>query len=212
MVAKNPKLMIIDYYDSLIQQVDIHTEEQLSKYTENSVVGEIEKHSYEIYQFMKILPFFHSDNSDLYDTDNDQLEYLHSQAEFDFEISGANINKLAFSDPYAKLANYTYLEGKHEPPLLSTNVHQFLNKMRDELLGELKRGQEEALKHYDKIKNEIKVDKLDEEIDRNRSSRLFENEYMFLILDGKSEHQKGCLPFKMYLIVLDFYVDKKFLK
>ena len=38
MLIRNPKLIIIDYYDSLIRQVDIYTEEQLEKYPREKVI------------------------------------------------------------------------------------------------------------------------------------------------------------------------------
>ena len=39
---KHPKLMIIDYYDSLINVIDIHTEELLRAYSETDILEEIE--------------------------------------------------------------------------------------------------------------------------------------------------------------------------
>lgn len=40
MVRMNPKLMIIDYYDTQIRHVDIYTEEQLAKYEANEITNE----------------------------------------------------------------------------------------------------------------------------------------------------------------------------
>lgn len=40
-LIKNPKLKLIEYYDSLIRQVDIYTEEQLAKYTSNENIVEL---------------------------------------------------------------------------------------------------------------------------------------------------------------------------
>lgn len=44
---KNPKLLITDHYDSIIQQVDIYTEELLAKYTENDLLPKEEVNSFD---------------------------------------------------------------------------------------------------------------------------------------------------------------------
>ena len=184
------KLMIIDYYDSLIQQVDIYTEEQLGKYTEESVIT--------------------FDDSDLDRSDSNEEE--ETPDFLDLESQNTTINQIISYNPYWKRSEYKYPKekAKHEPSELSTNVHKFLNNIREEMIRELKKGQEEALKYYEKIKSEVKVDKLasEEEMDRKINAKLFENQIMLLVLDKNSKSTNGNSPFKLYLIVLDFYLNR----
>ena len=184
------KLMIIDYYDSLIQQVDIYTEEQLGKYTEESVIT--------------------FDDSDLDRSDSNEEE--ETPDFLDLESPNVDIFKILYYDPYLKRSEYKYPKekAKHEQSELSTNVHTFLNNIREEMIRELKKGQEEALKNYEKIKSEVKVDKLasEEEMDRKVNAKLFENQIMLLVLDKNSESTNKNSPFKLYLIVLDFYLNR----
>lgn len=165
----HPKLMIIDYYESLIRHVDIYTEERLSKDLES--------------------------DSDSSDSDDEKSQEFESSSNF----------FLTNRDPYSNESWFNHSKEK------ATDVHKYLNNKRDKLISEIKRGQEEALKNYEKIKSELIVGKPainDEEIDRNVATRLFDNEFMFLILDKDSNCQKQDSPFKLYLIVLDFYVNK----
>lgn len=195
MVTKHPKLIIIDYYDLLIRNVDIYTEEQLKKYTDENVI--------EIVSDDLVLDKY----SEKYENNEENPIIM------DFESPNANIYDLIDKVPYWRQSIYKYPKesekAKNEPPPLLSNVHKFLNNMRDEMIDELKKGQEAALKNYEKIKNEIKVDKLasEEEFDRSVVSRLFEKQFMFLLLDNKYE-SKNNSPFKLYLIVLDFYLNK----
>ena len=82
-----------------------------------------------------------------------------------------------------------------------------MNNMRDKLINEIKKFQEEALNNYDKIKEELAITgKLanDKEIDQNLMSRLFEKQFMFFILDERKNNNS---VFKMYLVVLDFFLN-----
>lgn len=189
--SKHPKLIIIDYYDSLINQVDIYTEEQLAKHTDSDVVTEA------------------ISKEDSFNT-NSSYKTEENPDDLDLESSNANLKKIVNYQPYSKEVKYTYPEekAKHEPPPPPmTNVHQFLNKMREEMIGQIKRYQEKSLKYYETIKNELKVQKLESE--EEILGRLFEREFSFLILE-KTSHCKANKnsPFNMYLIVLDFYVNK----
>lgn len=251
MATTNPKLMIVNYYDSLIQQVDIYTEEQLAKYTDESVFEKKKKEAYnfddtdsssdngyhyykqigkipyEIREYMKSLPpeefsDFDSDEYEEEEEDDDDDEDVKEEKNeeirpdcFDLETVQKlfGLEPSVFLDPYSTKKNkykYSKEKAKHEPPPLSSNVRKFLNNMRDELIGELKKGQEEAIKNYDKIKSELKVNKQanEEEFDRSIASRLFENKFMFLLIDNDSECKNQSSPFKMYLIVMDFYLNK----
>ena len=194
--------MIIDYFDSLVQQVDIYTEEELEKYTDKSVVTKIpdDDHS-------------SSDDEESNDEVGNEEKSLLNLFDSWESIKNAYENQTYDEDPYMNEREYEYsgVETKHEPPSVSSNVRQFLNNMRDEMINEIRKGEEEALKNYKNIKSELKIDKLasDEEIDRDVATRLFENKSMFLLLDINSKSKNKDSPFKLYLFVVDFYLNKQ---
>ena len=246
MTTTNPKLMIVNYYDSLIKQVDIYTEEQLAEQPEQKVFEkkkheyyfdedsssddgfphyykQIGKIPYEMREYLKSLPpeefsDLDSDESEEEEEDyeEDEVKSEETQPAFLDLESIPNVLELeesVFTNPYMTKKNkyrYPKEKAKHEPPPISSNVRKFLNKMRDELIGEIKKAQEEAIKNYEKIKSELKVNKTasEEEFDRSVATRLFENKSMFLLIDHDSDCKNQSSPFKMYLIVLDFYLNK----
>ena len=194
--------MIIDYFDSLVQQVDIYTEEELEKYTDQSVVTKIPDDDQS--------PSDEEESNDEVGNKEKSLLNLFDSWE---SIKNAYENQTYDEDPYMNEREYEYsgVETKHEPPSVSSNVRQFLNNMRDEMINEIRKGEEEALKNYKNIKSELKIDKLasDEEIDRDVATRLFENKSMFLLLDINSKSKNKDSPFKLYLFVVDFYLNKQ---
>ena len=193
--------MIIDYFDSLVQQVDIYTEEELEKYTDQSVVTKIPDDDQS--------PSDEEESNDEVGNKEKSLLNLFDSWE---SIKNAYENQTYDEDPYMNEREYEYsgVETKHEPPSVSSNVRQFLNNMRDEMINEIRKGEEEALKNYKTIKSELKIDKLasDEEIDRDVATRLFENKSMFLLLDINSNSENNDSLFKLYLFVVDFYLNK----
>ena len=69
--AFSPKIEIINYFDGLINQVDIDIDESLEKYKENQVLGDMKcfKYSKQDIRFNKYLKTFES-------TENNKNEYL----------------------------------------------------------------------------------------------------------------------------------------
>ena len=195
--------MIIDYFDSLVQQVDIYTEEELEKYTDQSVVTKIPDDDQS--------PSDEEESND--EVGNEEKSLLNLFDSWESIKSAYENRKYVGEDPYTNEREYEYSEivAKHEPPSISSNVRQFLNNMRDEMINEIRKGEEEALKNYKTIKSELKIDKLasDEEIDRDVATRLFENKSMFLLLDINSKSKNKDSPFKLYLFVVDFYLNKQ---
>lgn len=211
MAPKNPKLIIIDYYDSLIRQVDIYTEEQLEKYSDESVIDDVTENNESDVREMILDHYRDVDFRYISDSDEENSDGLVFMPQ---NTPKQTILESAFDDPYLKQSKFKYPKekAKYEPPPSTANVHQFLNQMRDELIAEIKKGQEAALNYFETIKADLKVDQLesDEEIDQNLMAKLFETQFMFLILDTDDcEIKIRNSPFKLYLIVLDFYLNEQ---
>lgn len=230
MTSKNhPQQIIMDYYDSLIRQVDIYTEEELEKYIDEneSLVNK----------------YPDNNNDDDSSSDEEKGNYIDNKGynedsylklfdSSDESIINAFENDLYVDeDPYLKHRKYKYplprlssptdddddddkfpgeKKAKYEPLPKSSKVCQFLNNMRDKMISEIQNCQKEAFKNYTRIKSELKADKSasDEEIDRTVATRLFKNKFMFLVKNRKLNSKKKWSPFNLYLFVVDFYLNK----
>ena len=124
------KLIIIDHYDSLRNQVDIYTEEQLAKFTDEDVITEA--FSYESAEDVVTKEILAE--SAVREVSDDLGEKISKNPtnpdSFDYESPDVDIHKIINYDPYSK-SKYKYASKtvKNEPPPPSTNVHQFLNKI-----------------------------------------------------------------------------------
>lgn len=252
------KLMIIDYYDSLIQQVDIHTEEQLAKYTPNDFM-KFESLGNKVFcnhgktnvvdadEETETETETEEDDDDVEDQKDDEDEDSDDEEEWEVssdEESDEEENEtgeqacrvlleksayshldvdsiedplrldeeIVFSSPYEK-GDYKYYGKREKEEYIprSGNVHKFLNKSRDQLIDVLKKAQKEALENYELIKNELKWDKsASEEEDReDLKARLFQNKSLLLFSQNANSYiPNRNSPFKLFLFVIDFYLNK----
>lgn len=190
----NPKLFILNSYDKLINLVDIHTEEILAKHAESDLFADVVSN-------VKI-----RDRPD----------------------NGCNIQTMFEQNTSADLYKEEYeIDEKLKKPrtvdLKTTTVHEYVNKMRQEMIDELKKQQGDTLEMFDQSKrnttngdetkksvaSNIDQEKLDVEKDG-----LFGNKYCFII-ETKTYKVKDyswqCTrsPLEMRLFVLDFFLDAK---
>lgn len=175
----NPKLVISQYFDSLIRQVDIYTEETLQLYTDADVF-EIEPSRGETSKQPDhtITPYSLCD---------------HNSIDFGPQLLWKRIldsHKLDLNDNLTRFGP--------EP----INKRIYVNQMRDQLIKELEKGQSEAFEYYETIKNEIDKSMSQEDIE----SIVFANNYYFIII-RKIYYPQVVNPFKMHLVKLDFYLN-----
>lgn len=186
----NLKLFIIDYYESLIRQVDIHAEEQLEKYNENDLLPETTPSTKQEFN-----AFYNSLNIFTNYTLNDLYEK---------ECIEAN------KDPFTNVLELDSSQNdeRFKPGL--TKVHDFVNLVRNELINELRQCLDGTLKHYEMIKNEIEIKSDVRKIER----QLFSKKFCLLVKSrDHSLLRRGhrivtrSSPFRIYLFVLDFYIE-----
>lgn len=180
--VSNPKQIILDSYDFLINQIDIHAETVLANHTETDLID---------------TTISSSCNTEPQTSTEKRHDY--------FDILEENV----FADPFKE--DYQ-IDEKFKSPLVdptTTTVHDYVNKMRQEMIDELNKVQEETLKQCEMTnKDESPIERLEKE------KSLFGKKYCFILetaekSDTKQEVSKCPIryPFGMYLFVLDFYVD-----
>lgn len=197
----NPKLVISNYFDSLINQIDIHTEEELSNTKETDLILTDKPFTFQLepgannefdFNFWKI------GEGNWKDDEKQTIEYpLSTQYKYDF----------------------SHQKSRHIPSG-SIKVSDFLNETRDKLIERVKEVQVDAFKRYEEIKEHLKFSqddtKTQEEQEEEIKRKLFANKFLGLIrvdqivnFDGeKYTKSNNESPFKLYLVELDFYMDQ----
>ena len=179
-MSKNPKLYLSNYFDSLIRQVDIFTEERLAEldsadklinvFDNNEVVSFIKKPTYA-----------------------DQIDQV-----MDFE-EVEDFRQHGKKKIWTKFASSSFYFEEKQPKRESRRMKtsDYWNENRDELLAKLNEYQKEAFDRYETIRNDLKGNSADIE---SIIKRVFENKFVFIL---------GCKDFtySIHLIELDFYLN-----
>lgn len=190
----NPKLFISNFYDSFINSIDIHTEEQLEKYQEIDEIQDTFRFNYK--------------SSNLVNDDVYQI--------------GPFIDPVSFGVEYHKdLYSESYQYGELNSRMRSvrpTKIHEYLNEVRNETIDQVRRAQADAFEKYESIKNEVNprehVDNPEAFFDQLKQ-KVFANNFIGLIqvdrvnlANDEEPIVMNKLPFRLYLIVTDFYIDR----
>lgn len=193
--SKNPKLIISQYFDSLIRNIDIYTEEQLAKHTEHELLqlplNELAQNRYNNPEGGKQKQKNESDDLDLTSIEEDILAYgsydnlfPYKMPEFDFKIN-----------TQSELSN----------EFKSMKIVEYLNQARDEMLDELGKVQEEIFRRFEATKSLIpkrSESSSDAEWRETVKEKVFAEKFTFIVENRNSK-------FNFYLFVLDFYLNKK---
>lgn len=184
----NSQSIISKYFDSLIRDVDIFTEEQLSKCDRNEVIGPFE---------LKLI----SDNLKLHQENS----FLNENKDLESQIKGED----TIWSHSGVISNQNYFENNKfvfPENFQSIKVHEYLNKCREDMLAELSIAQEEALKRYQTIKNELKRDKtmnIDEWKEHVLTRVLSNKFYMFFAKANFNRYSS-----RAHVAKLDFYLNE----
>lgn len=192
---KNWKLFIADYFDSLIRQIDIYTEQILLGYSDEDIF-EINPSEHQMPTSSPPLP-----------KTNELVVDFHS-----FDI---NSNEFSSNSILKAISKHPYFDDLEDNDNLNQSgqerikVMSYVNQIRSQLIDELNEAQTRTLKYYETIREEIN----DNDMSRDEiESRLFAKDYYFtLTLNNKEEedfHDFGS-PFKMHLVKLDFYLNAR---
>lgn len=188
-ISKNPKLIISNYFDSLICQVDIFTEERLAEIDSNSVKDPPSNHR------MNDTILYRSD----YKIEKTQTltEYFDDAMDTEAVEQYVNANfwirmEMGFDYHYRR---YQIIKEQPKPMKASD-----WNDARDELIATLNQMQNETFKHYETIKAELKRDNNNNIV--GIMEQVFEKRFLFILKYNNPITRKS-----MNLIELDFYLN-----
>lgn len=189
-----PKLYIINYFDSLINKIDIYTEEKLQNLNPDDLVEKPNDLNKEI--------------------DRNRWEYYVQ----DYKIPSIKpLDDENNPEPYVELANFPNITQR---PLLfepeancSLTLKDYFTRFREALIQELRHIQEETLENYDDLrKNETNIDFKDMSEEEMRKI-LFEKKFCFIYqFDQKFALAPTFWRFEIFLFVFDFYIDQEMLQ
>lgn len=198
-VSVNPKQLISEHYDSLINKIDIHTEELLEKFGAESL---LKKHAND----MGMLSAFFDEKSDLLEFGEKRLTSL---VEFHPLMKAHSSRyKIDSSQPSQKF----------EPGV--TKTREYLNATRDAMNKQLEVARAETFATYEKIKDELKPEECSEDnreqaIDEIKR-RLFDRKFPCLfhvdrihVSNIRDIDVDNPSPFRLNLLFLDFYLDRQ---
>ena len=189
----NPKKIVIDYIDSLVNCVDIHTEEQLEKANSNDTIE---------------IPSATAEDSESINNDFKSLALNRDEEEIDpFDLS---------KDPSKNLKGYTRFNSSLADFLPSGSIpmSDYLNMVRDEMIKNLRAIEVEALKQLASVKDELKFDDLNEDyeakVDRVMA-KAFAKRFPIIIEFVKQISSDSRIPpLNMFLLELDFFIGKDY--
>lgn len=176
----NQKKLIIEYYDSLTNQIDIYAEQVLEKYKAEDKIRDKMNSVY--------LPNKQVNNN-----------YLIPHYQW------TSCEETLYIDPYLeKFPLKQELTNVRFDPK-TKKVHDYVNEMRQEMIDELKIGEHETLvKCQRMMKEKQSIDTNEIE------SKLFENKFSFVIIRKEPTGEnlvptRGL--FQCFLVVLNFYIN-----
>lgn len=201
----NPKLIISNYFDSLIRQIDIFTEKRLAEF-----------------ELASVKTITNSDSEDNDDDKNTKLAKINVADIFRkkktikkrrtftdyFDYYMNNSNGLDYYYEYSRniwgefesnCFDFEKNFSKNKDPK-SIIVSDYLNAARDQLLDVLSQFQKETFERYDAIRKETFKDT------ESIMARVFEKRFVF-ILREKTDINELIYKNSIHLIVLDFYLN-----
>ena len=200
--TKNPKLLISKLFDSLINHVDIYTEEQLAFFDSNS--------------FKSVKTYENDDNDEMNIEQFDVVKTYSRMRSKEFaEYVDSIINTETIEDYFdcdgkTKMWNldmgffdYSKNLSKNRKPK-TMNVCDYWNATRDKLLKVLDQFQKDSFERYEQIKHELKRESNDIE---SIMGRIFENSFVFILKVQEIDLEDYIIREDIHLIELDFYLN-----
>ena len=190
--SANVKLIILDYYDSIIRDIDIYAEKKLEKCNETDMV-EIENNT--------------SEQTEVDVIQSSCATNTNSESS-DSEIENYGLEN--YLDSYMEKYNY---EGISQPKSIPNRIKasDYINEIRDEMIDELKKAQKNALIYYESIKSNVNIKSISDLQERNERVRelVLTKQSAFVIrIDKKQADFRPAKKsrFKLYLVLIDFYL------
>lgn len=180
---KNPRLLIFDYYDSHIHDIDIYTEKHIEKHSEDDLLSNVN---------LKIRI-----NNDKINDARNEIENLKF-----FEID-------SIVDPYRGVYKFD-LNQPIKVTSGSTKIRDYLNLVRSKSIEEIKKVREENLERYETNKQKYNynrnIEMTSEKVEEIRRE-LFKKGFCFLLKFKNIFGENVSTPYEFVTIITDFYLD-----
>lgn len=180
----NPKRLIVEYFDSLINKVDIYVEEMLETTTDED----------------EIIVDKDCDNESLNDSFTSVTSYdIENELDEHTCIRDENWNPFIFKNKFGHQIRSS-IEFESESKLLD-----YYNRSRDEMIRQLNEIQAEVLRQFEAVHKDLN---LNENSYDDVKEKVFATKFPIIIKIERSipNHER---LFKLYLVVLDFYLAEK---
>lgn len=180
--VSNPKMFIKNYYDLLIDQINTFTEAELKKHSTNTCLKDLETASNNP-KSKKIFPVFN-------------IRYSNSIDE--------NYGVHSYRDPYAHKFDFSSNSSTNGFEWKSgILIHDYINRVRVEMIDELDRIRSETIQFYNTTNIKPTQNRLESSTFLPNFGFLVQSSLISEVID---------LPFKLYLILIDFYLNPDAIK
>lgn len=172
-----PSLLVTEYYDSVISQLDVYIEERIKEFKENGM--QLER----IYTFDCCgcgTMFYDNETYNKYGVETLKNPYKKQK----YRIKPTKMPKIEIKD--------------------ISQAEEYMNKVRQTAIDEIRKVEEENLTFYKANREKFKVDRknLTEEKLEELKSQLFANRYCFLV---KKQPEYSTI-FELHIVITDFYL------
>lgn len=201
--TRSPKRYLIEYYDALINHVDILAEEVLAQHDEKKKFLDL-KDPHVFSSYLKKWP--NNESKVLAPSKRDKFDEKYEEP----------ISLTAYKKHYYEMLD----RPSRYDELKSVSIDKYVNEMRDEMIDELRRVQDESVREYEaRARSGVTADANFEPDNKEELARykkkVFGDKFAFLIYSFKPKATRSIhmedenpLPFNVYLVVLDdFYID-----
>lgn len=190
------EIQIANYFDKLIELVDSEAEKELQFF--RGADATLDNESIRVFKFNGDEPL---------DDDDDEEEIVRTRETDRFGDTYLENEK--YKDCYEQKFTFEKkLTSKRFDPK-KTTVDKYMSTARDEMIDELKKMKDEALKNYRSMVESDQAVKLTES---QLKSVLFAKNFCFIIeahkLNPYFDDYSNTSPLNMYLVIIDFYLNE----
>lgn len=227
----NPKLIIAEYYDLLVNQVNVYARELLEKYDPLQDLNETRKLLSPLLRQIvnnRIRNRFaaaidnKSKNNDDDDDDQDEemfeIDWYNDPYSEAFRTSSQTAAQQTNTEAPTKDAANETSDDSSDKFSSSRTIRDYVNDVKSSMIDELRQAEKASLESYERKKSTIDIyidvssGEGDDEVSDEFKSMLFVPEFCFLLrMEYFSASEKIENPniFKLYAVFVDFYMSSR---
>jgi len=194
----DPKLLITNYYDSLVNCVHSYTEELLGKYRDDALLP-VEPKPHRVCGFQQLKPFR---VDKIYEANNED------GPEREPQITKHRLNEIDLFDDSSLFLDRLIHEFNSQFVPGSIKVKDYLNLVRFKAIEAIKKTQNINMENLESNKSRLKLENEDIE---NLNSMVFANKFCFLLEINHFQNLENKCIYKLGTFVVDFYLSPRHL-